>query len=141
MVKCSVCKEIKESSEFRKDKSRSNGLQSGCKKCRNKTTYPSQRIMKNIRTRLRNVIKGKSDTTSNLGCSGLELKRYLESLWKPGMSWDNYGYGPGKWVIDHIRPISNFLKMGDDVKAANHYTNLAPSWYEDNAAKSDKFDF
>ena len=98
---------------------------------------------------MRKVIRGnmpgnkKTDTRSyysvNVGCTGKELVSHIESLWKPGMTWDNYGFGVGKWVIDHIRPISNFLKTGEDPRKANHYTNLAPLWSEENASKSDKF--
>jgi hypothetical protein len=39
-----------------------------------------------------------------------ELKKHLQSLWKPWMNWDNYGKyktgGPRKWHIDHVIPQS-----------------------------------
>jgi hypothetical protein len=47
-----------------------------------------------------------------------ELKQYIESLWEPWMSWDNYGlYSKDKqtWQIDHIIPQSKlpFISLED----------------------------
>jgi len=47
-----------------------------------------------------------------------QLKRHLESLWEPWMSWGNYGsprLGEHRWHIDHIKPQSlfNFSSMQD----------------------------
>lgn len=140
---CCKCLERKAYSEFYKDASRKTGLQSRCKICSNKESLrPDRRIRcfkNNIRKRITNTLKGKRASNRDIGCSTTELKAHIEVQFKPGMTWDNYGYGPGKWVIDHIRPISNFLKTGDDPKKANHYTNLAPLWFEENATKGAKF--
>lgn len=69
-----------------------------------------------------------------MGCSGQELKRYLESKFQPGMSWDNYGVHG--WHIDHIVPLSSFnLSDPEDYKKACHYTNLQPMWAIDNIKK------
>ncbi len=48
-----------------------------------------------------------------------ELKKHLELLWEPWMSWDNYGSSDVKrltWQIDHIIPQSSlpFSDMADD---------------------------
>ena len=64
------------------------------------------------------------------------------------MTWDNYGYGPGKWVIDHIIPLASYEKTGEGGwdtesyynKKLLHYTNLGPMWYEDNRDKGDIID-
>lgn len=60
-----------------------------------------------------------------LGCSIDELKIYLESKFKPGMSWENYSrYG---WHIDHIKPCSKFdLSDPEQQKQCFHYSNLQP---------------
>jgi len=72
-----------------------------------------------------------------LGCSLSFLKSYLQSLFKPGMSWDNHGvYG---WHIDHIIPLSSFdLSDPMQFKKACHYTNLQPLWATENLKKSNK---
>ena len=78
----------------------------------------------------------------DLGCSVDDFKRYLESKWLPGMSWDNYGRKSDTvcWEIDHILPLSSFnLSNIEEFKKANHYTNLQPLWSIDNLKKSNKY--
>jgi hypothetical protein len=71
-----------------------------------------------------------------LGCSVAALKRRLESMFAPGMNWNNHGKGKGKWHIDHIAPLSSFdLADPDQLRAACHYSNLQPLWEDDNIAK------
>ena len=83
---------------------------------------------------------GKSAKTEQLiGCTLLELRDYLESLWKPGMSWDNYTLDG--WHIDHIRPLASFdLSDPEQQRAAFHYTNCQPLWATDNYAKGAKWE-
>ena len=97
------------------------------------------KLTKYLRTRLRNAVKNNQKTGSairDLGCSMSELKKYLESKWQPGMTWDNYGfYG---WHIDHVRPLASFdLSNSEQCQAACHYMNLQPLWASDNFKKSD----
>lgn len=94
------------------------------------------RIKKNLRTRLwfalKKNIKSKS-TTKLLGCSIEQLKRHLESQFKLGMSWKNYG----KWHIDHIKPCALFdLSKSNEQHKCFHYTNLQPLWAKENLSKS-----
>jgi hypothetical protein len=73
-------------------------------------------------------------------CSIPELKVHIEKQWLPGMSWDNWGYGKGKWHIDHIIPRSafNFATPSDPgFKECWSLGNLQPLWARDNIAKSD----
>lgn len=66
-----------------------------------------------------------------------ELKSHLESQFKPGMSWNNYG----EWHIDHIVPDSNF-----NYDSMNHVgfllswslSNLRPLWATENHKKYNK---
>ncbi len=96
----------------------------------------------NIRQRVSKVIKKgykKGSSIADLGCSLSELKIHLEAKFKPGMSWDNYGKGSGKWSIDHIQPLSRFnLSIREDFLKACSYTNLQPLWAYENSIKGDK---
>lgn len=67
-----------------------------------------------------------------LGCSLKKYKEYLESKFKDGMSWENYG----KWHIDHITPLFKFnLKVKEEFLAASHYSNTQPLWANENKDK------
>lgn len=91
----------------------------------------------NLRGRIRLALKGiaKSRSTMELlGCAIEHLKNHLESLFQPGMAWDNYGfYG---WHIDHRKACSWFdLTDPEQQKQCFHYTNLQPLWAKDNIRK------
>ena len=101
----------------------------------------SYRIIGNLRSRLSRFLKKANNlsTMKDLGCTKLELKMHLEKQFQPGMTWENYGKGDGKWQVDHIFPISAAIKLGEkDLKKCFHYTNLQPLWWIDNLIKSDK---
>lgn len=68
-----------------------------------------------------------------LGCSLEFLKQHLESQFKPGMSWDNYG----EWHIDHVIPLASALQE-KELYALCHYLNLQPLWAIDNLSKGNK---
>ena len=73
----------------------------------------------------------------DLGCTIVELKRYLEVKFQSGMTWDNWGRGKGKWNIDHILPLSRVdLSDRKQFLKVVHYTNLQPLWFIDNLKKS-----
>lgn len=88
-----------------------------------------------MRTRLRIAIKKRYKTGSaikDLGCSGEQAYNYIQSLFKDGMTWDNYG----KWHIDHIKPLSSFnLEDREQFLKAVNYKNLQPLWALDNLKK------
>jgi hypothetical protein len=72
-----------------------------------------------------------------LGASIDEVKIKLELQFKPGMTWENYGYKG--WHIDHIIPCSSFdLTDSEQQKECFNYTNLQPLWWWENLAKGDK---
>jgi hypothetical protein len=103
---------------------------------------PSFRISNNIRVRIRDlIIKGgkRRKTRELLGCSWEEARKHLESLWKPGMSWENYGvFG---WHIDHITPCSHFdLTTEEGQKKCFHYSNIQPLWAVENWSKGDRIE-
>lgn len=74
----------------------------------------------------------KSKTNEILGCSYLDFKNHIESLFLDGMSWNNRN----EWHIDHIIPLS-FAESESECLVINNYTNLRPLWVEDNLIKSD----
>lgn len=103
---------------------------------------PLFRLQQNIRTRVWTVLSrsglAKTSRTMKLvGCTPAELRKYIESKFLPGMTWENRGrHG---WHIDHIIPLAKFdLSDPEQQAAAFHYTNLQPLWAADNLRKSDK---
>lgn len=99
---------------------------------------PQYKLGKCLRHRVRKALKGLSKSNSTLillGCSLSELRIHLTAQFKPGMSWNNYGYRG--WHVDHIRPCAKFdLSNSEEQRACFHYTNLQPLWREDNQSKS-----
>lgn len=93
-----------------------------------------QKIMHKIRRSIRGMMKSFSNLHSfRTSCTGQQLKFYLESQFKPGMTWDNKGV---VWELDHIIPLAafNVLARQQDVYA-NHYLNLRPAFKKDNVEK------
>jgi len=106
--------------------------------CRKKfKTDINYKLRASLRNRLHSAIIGNQKAGSavrDLGCSIDELKKYIESKWLPGMSWDNWTLAG--WHIDHITPLSWFdLTNRDQLLIAVHYTNLQPLWWDDNLRK------
>lgn len=104
---------------------------------------PSFKMASRQRMRIADLLskKGihkKGKTLRLIGCSAKFLSDYIESKFKPGMNWNNYGiYG---WHVDHIKPLSKFdLEDPDQQKIAFHYTNLQPLWANENIKKSNKY--
>jgi hypothetical protein len=57
------------------------------------------------------------------------LKTHLESLWEPGMNWDNHT--TSGWHIDHIRPVSSFSFAAPSDTGFQEcwaLSNLMPRW-------------
>ena len=86
------------------------------------------------------ILKGKPDRVhALLGYGTKELVSAIERTWEPGMSWENYGHGTGKWNIDHIRPIASF-DLGDDLREINALSNLQALWHTENCSKGKKYE-
>lgn len=105
-------------------------------------TDPEYRLKVAMRTRVADAVRrngtGKARPSLALvGATPSELRAYLESRFYGGMTWDTFGYGPGKWQIDHITPIGLFdLTFPSAQWQAFHYTNLQPLWWEDHQTKT-----
>jgi len=74
-----------------------------------------------------------------VGYTVKELREYLGSKFRPGMTWDNYGKLEGKWCLDHIIPKSSFdyRTMSDaSFKECWRLDNLQPLWFWENCRKA-----
>lgn len=101
-------------------------------------TDPHFKLRRSLRHRLRESLKYKkwnknSSLASYIGCDKETLKKYFESKFLDGMSWENHG----EWHIDHIVPLSS-ARTEEELYRLCHYTNLQPLWAIDNLRKSDK---
>ena len=134
-------KENPEHLKYIKQKSRSKNKEKNQKK--SILRYHNDPIFKMIglqRYRIRSLLKN-NDVIKNkrtyayLGCTGQELKEYLEKQFKDGMTWENHGkFG---WHVDHIQPLHVFdLTDPEQCQIAFHYTNLQPLWWYDNLSKN-----
>jgi len=93
-----------------------------------------------LRSVVRNAITSKSEKNKNvykelIGCTPNELKVHIESQFKNGMSWTNYGVGG--WQVDHIIPCVYYdLFDIEEQKRCFHYSNLQPMWAVENFDKN-----
>lgn len=77
------------------------------------------------------VNRGKtSEAWTALGCSVVEWKRHLESLFDiHQMRWDNWDIS---WQIAYIKPLLSFdMTVDEEWKQAFHYTNTHPLLFND----------
>lgn len=116
-------------------------LSSNASKAKSRQRHPEIMLKHRIRCRISVALKNgykrmMARTHVLLGCSFPELKIHLESLFLPGMTWENRSL----WEIDHIRPCASFDLMDpEQQKCCFHHTNLQPLWKKDNRMKSDKW--
>lgn len=99
---------------------------------------PLFKIRRNLSSRLAHCLQGRLKSApfwKLVGCSKEELRRRLQSAFKPGMSWKNYG---SVWHVDHIKPCIKFdLTDPAQQRACFHYTNLQPLFAQENLSKGD----
>jgi hypothetical protein len=93
--------------------------------------FKLKRIHRNLLQRVLRYKKHES-TSYLLGYSSIELKENIESKFKEGMNWDNYG----DWEIDHIIPVSHFDLEVTPPSDVNSLDNLQPLWKLENIKKS-----
>lgn len=105
---------------------------------------PEAKLMKTIRNRTNDFLKTqgfkkKYKAEEYIGCSPPELKEHIEKQFKPGMTWENHGFGNGYWHVDHIIGLANALNE-KHVYELGHYLNLRPMWHLPNIQKQDNAD-
>lgn len=79
-----------------------------------------------------------------LQCTHRTFYEYLEFMFEPGMTWDNYGDKPDQWTVEYIVPLGFYqdnLKMftyqtkyGDvllSIEDMCMYDNVRPVWNRD----------
>jgi hypothetical protein len=95
----------------------------------------SYKLAHYLRTRIRSALNNNQKgghLLELLGCTIKEFKKYIESKFMQGMTWDNYG----KWNIDHKIPCCSFDLS--DIKQQYqcfNYKNMQPLWEHDNKTK------
>lgn len=98
---------------------------------------PQNNIASSLRNILRSSLRNLERSIfieNTIGCSLTQLKDYLASKFKEGMTWDNHG--PDGWHIDHIVPCFDFdLTKREEQLRCFHYTNLQPLWAKENRKK------
>lgn len=104
---------------------------------------PLFRLKKNLRTRIIDVIRGKSKKSAStmelLGCTIEEFKVYLENQFDENMTWENYGE---YWHVDHIKPCSLFdLSKEEEQRKCFHHSNLQSLEASENMSKLNKYPY
>lgn len=99
---------------------------------------PSARVRNAIGARIYAALKGRSDGKlfQRLGYDLKDLMAHLESNFKAGMNWENYG----KWHVDHVKPCNLFNQTNPlEFKACWALENLQPLWASENVKKNGKY--
>lgn len=104
------------------------------------------KISQTLRARLNSAIKNdykRCSAVRDLGCSIEEFKIYIEAMFEPWMTWENFGVykvgGERKWHLDHIKPLAAFdLTDQAQLEEAVHYTNYQPLCAIENIRKGAK---
>lgn len=113
-----------------------------CQRNRYKTNinYRLSQLIRNSINRSLNNKKNGQKWESLLGYTVEDLIHHLESQFRDGMNWQNYG--TKGWHIDHIKPISwfTFKSVHDkQLKECWSLENLQPKWSQENLSKNNRF--
>ena len=100
-----------------------------------RSEYFKEKYQKEIQFKLKkqfesklNQLLHKNDISNEsielIGCTIPEYKAYLEAMFAPTMTWENYGI---EWQIDRITPFCEWnLGHPEEQKLCYHYTNSQP---------------
>ena len=99
---------------------------------------PIARMANSMRRSIRRYLdagqKGEMSSFEIIGCSKDDLRKHLESKFRDGMTWRNYGK---HWHIDHVVPLIS-ANSEDEIKRLCHWTNLQPLTAFENISKGSK---
>lgn len=93
-----------------------------------------------LRNRIQAALRAQSGmkakkTMQLIGCSVESLKIYIESKFRSGMTWENWG---SVWHMDHIIPCAIFdLTKPEHQIVCFHFSNLQPLLVRENILKRD----
>jgi hypothetical protein len=102
---------------------------------------PAFRAKENMRNRFKDLMAtakngGSKGFSKLIGCSTQQLAKHLESTFKRGMNWGNYGTF---WHVDHIIPCAAFDHSDPKQRAQCwHWTNLRALEAKENLSKNAK---
>lgn len=100
---------------------------------------PKNRIGRSMRHRFKEIMEsarvgGTDGMWALIGCSSAQLASHLQSKFKRGMTWANYGT---HWHVDHVLPCASFDQQDPKQRAQCwHWTNLEPLEAKKNLEKS-----
>lgn len=103
----------------------------------------SNRVVANLRGRVWELLSREAksaSTTQLIGCASDVLKKHLEEMFKPGMTWANYG---STWHVDHVRPLAWYGNRFHDPTAqreAFNWQNLQPMFGWENRSKGARYE-
>ena len=103
-------------------------------------TDRKQRLAQNLHTYIYRALRGdvSNKAVELMGCSVEKLRRHIESMFQPGMSWANHN--KAGWHIDHIKPkISYDLNDPIQQRECFNYKNTQPLWAVDNKRKGNRY--
>lgn len=94
------------------------------------------RIAHVLRDRIRESLQvrgwnKRNSTRVLLGADLATTRAWIESKFKPGMTWENHG----EWHIDHRVPLCT-AKTEAELLPLFHFQNLQPLWAADNLKKA-----
>jgi hypothetical protein len=103
-----------------------------------RSSMPVNRMKASMKNRLKALFfrKGDTKTAEIIGLPLKEFKTYMESQFKPTMSWGNYGE---TWDVDHHIPCRAFDHTNrEHALRCWNYKNLRPEFKTENYTKHDK---
>lgn len=100
---------------------------------------PKYKLTMSVRVKIYTFLK-KDDIVRNhtsikyLGCPVKEFKQYLENLFLPEMTWENWG---PVWELDHILPCASFdLTIEENIFKCFNFSNHQPLFKTTEIAES-----
>ncbi len=139
---CSKCLEVKPIHCFRLDRTRPDGREYWCIKCKSKLQRKiNKRPINRLKAAIRSQIKASIDKWK-VGTKWIlyvewtidELVRHLEDQFEGDMCWNNYG----RWHLDHVKPKYDFDMPdihSEGFKDCWALENLQPLWGHKNLIK------
>lgn len=99
---------------------------------------PAFKLQSRLRNRMYCVMRGFNKSAASMkliGGTRAEVRSVLETRFKEGMSWENYG---SLWHVDHVVPCRWFdLSKPEHQRACFHHSNLQPEYAKHNITKVD----